>query len=221
MPQGEVFCIENIVVVVQSFHILLISLLQVNFLGIGECTKEVVVHDESLEATQLSCSLDPGSLIPVQVTQVRITILSKKMQDVTQVNSVMDLYVCTHPVDARERLQEEIDRFYSGGEGRGWLVDNPRPGRLYAAPYEKDGFHRALLRKIVSTSNSTVEVFYVDFGTVAVVNVSKLRLLHINFLQPPAMAIQVRLWGLRGGGNSKLLKELSEGNLREGDLLAR
>ena len=44
------------VLFVQSLHILLISLLQVNFLGIGECTKEVVVHDESLEATQLSCN---------------------------------------------------------------------------------------------------------------------------------------------------------------------
>ena len=78
-------------------------------------------------------------------------------------NSVRDLYVCTHPVDARDRLQEEIDRFYRGGEGRGWLVDNPRPGRFYAAPYEQEGYHRALLRKLVS--NSTVEVFYVDFGS--------------------------------------------------------
>ena len=130
-----------------------------------------------------------------------------------------DLYVCTHPVDARERLQEEIDRFYRGGEGRGWLVDNPRPGRFYAAPYEKEGYHRVLLRKLVS--NSTVEVFYADFGTVAVVSISRLRFLHLDFLQPPAMAIQVRLWGLRGGGKSKLLEVLSEGNLREGDLLAR
>ena len=126
--------------------------------------------------------------------------------------------MCAHPVDARDRLQEELDRFYRGGEGRGWLVDNPRPGRFYAAPYEKEGYHRALLRKLVSSS--TVEVFYVDFGTVAVVSISRLRLLHLEFLQPPAMAIQVRLWGLRGGGKSKLLKELSEGNLREGDLLA-
>ena len=136
-----------------------------------------------------------------------------------QVNSVRDLYVCTHPVDARERLQENIERFYRGGEGRGWLVDNPRPGRFYAAPYDKEGYHRALLRKLVSTSSA--EVFYVDFGTVAVVSVSKLRLLHLDFLQPPAMAIQVRLWGVRGGGKSKLLEVLSEGNRREGDLLAR
>ena len=69
---------------------------------------------------------------------------------IPQVNSVRDLYVCTHPVDAREKLQESIDRFYRGGEGRGWLVDNPRPGRFYAAPYEKEGYHRALLRKLVS-----------------------------------------------------------------------
>ena len=134
-------------------------------------------------------------------------------------NGVRDLYVCIYPVDARERLQEDLERLYRGGEGRGWLVANPKPGRFYAAPYEREGYHRVLLRKMVS--NSSAELFYVDFGTIAVVSLSKLRLLHIDFLQPPAMAIQVRLWGLRGGGKRKLLQELSQGNRREGDLLAR
>ena len=200
--------------------VLFIFLLQVNLFGIGERTKDVII-DESLEVAQLSPNLD-GSLIPVQVTQVKITMDNYEPGNISgfhQVNSVRDLYVCTHPVDARENLQENIERFYRGGEGRGWLVDNPRPGRFYAAPYEKEGYHRALLRKLVSTSSA--EVFYVDFGTVAVVSVSKLRLLHLDFLQPPAMAIQVRLWGVRGGGKSKLLEVLSEGNRREGDLLAR
>ena len=200
--------------------VLFIFLLQVNLFGIGERTKDVII-DESLEVAQLSPNLD-GSLIPVQVTQVKITMDNYEPGNIGgfhQVNSVRDLYVCTHPVDARENLQENIERFYRGGEGRGWLVDNPRPGRFYAAPYEKEGYHRALLRKLVSTSSA--EVFYVDFGTVAVVSVSKPRLLHLDFLQPPAMAIQVRLWGVRGGGKSKLLEVLSEGNRREGDLLAR
>ena len=51
--------------------VLFIFLLQVNLFGIGERTKDVII-DESLEVTQLSSNLD-GSLIPVQVTQVKIT----------------------------------------------------------------------------------------------------------------------------------------------------
>ena len=162
-----------------------------------------MIVDENLEVSQLP-ALKEGSLIPVQVSQV---------------NSVSDLYVCTHPLDDRDRLQEDLDRFYKGGDGRGWVVANARPGRLYAAPYEKEGFHRALVRKLVPPS--AVELFYVDFGTIAVVSASKLRLLHLDFLHPPALAIRVRLWGLQGRGKSKLLGVLREGNQREGDLLAR
>ena len=54
-----------------SSTVLLISLLQVGLLGMGERTKDVIV-DESLQVAQLPRHLD-GSLIPVQVTQVKIT----------------------------------------------------------------------------------------------------------------------------------------------------
>ena len=52
-----------------SSKILFIFLLQVNLLNLGDRTKDVIV-DESLEVSQLSNHLD-GSLIPVQVTQVK------------------------------------------------------------------------------------------------------------------------------------------------------
>ena len=65
-----------------------------------------MIVDKNLEVSQLP-ALKEDSLIPVQVSQV---------------NSVSDLYVCTHPLDDRDRLQEDLDRFYKGGDGRGWVV---------------------------------------------------------------------------------------------------
>ena len=56
---------------VPSSCVLFISLPQVDLLGMGERTKDVIV-DESLQVAQLPRHLD-GSLIPVQVTQVKIT----------------------------------------------------------------------------------------------------------------------------------------------------
>ncbi|BFZ05581.1 hypothetical protein BsWGS_08620 [Bradybaena similaris] len=68
-------------------------------------------------------------------------------------------------------------------------------GLICAALYPEDGtWYRALISGV---KESTVEVFYIDYGNAGPVSISDLRLLKTKFLKLPAQAIQAKLSNIR------------------------
>ena len=53
-------------------------------------------------------------------------------------------------------------------------------GRLMAAKYKYEGFHRVMVKRMLE--GNMVSVLYVDFGTVDKVKLKDVRLLHKKFL---------------------------------------
>ena len=63
-----------------------------------------------------------------------------------------------------------------------------------AAMYQDIGYHRVLIKKILSKKR--VSVLYLESGTEIDISVKNLRLLHKKFLALPAQAIKARLFGV-------------------------
>ena len=162
------------------------------------------VDGESLEQQQV-VGVRVGAHIPVQVTEVV---------------SFDTVWFCLQPVEEREKLMEEMDIFYNKGEGRRWEVPDGEycwAGRLMAAKYKYEGFHRVMVKRMLE--GNMVSVLYVDFGTVDKVKLKDVRLLHKKFLKLPAQAIEGRLWGVKeiegmeAQAKKKLVELVSEGNI--------
>ena len=132
---------------------------------------------------------------------------------ITEVESVNAFWICLLDfIEARDKMMEDLDEFYLKSTGRKWIVPKKKfckKGRLMAAPYKNEGYHRVRILKYLG--KSTVSVFYIDFGTKHTVTLDKLRLLHKRFLDLPAQAIKVRLWGCKDNEDLHVLTpELSQ-----------
>lgn len=120
---------------------------------------------------------------------------------VTEVNGVKDIWVVLQTQqDQLDHLMAQMDQFYLKMHRAGnsdWVVGNKsrcQVGRLFAAPYSKEGYHRVLVKSLVGRDR--VKLFFLDFGTCNVVRRSQLRFLHRDFLKLPVQALEARLWGL-------------------------
>ena len=114
---------------------------------------------------------------------------------VTEVMDISRFWVnvrTTETLGAREKLMDCMDLFYNM-EGQELDTDQVYPGCLVAAPYYKEGYHRA---KVISVVQDTVGLNYIDFGTVGVVRQDQLRELPQMFRALPSQAIECRLWGV-------------------------
>ena len=114
---------------------------------------------------------------------------------VTEVMDISRFWVnvrTTETLGAREKLMDCMDLFYNM-EGQELDTDQVYPGSLVAAPYYKEGYHRA---KVISVVQDTVGLNYIDFGTVGVVRQDQLRELPQMFRALPSQAIECRLWGV-------------------------
>ena len=97
----------------------------------------------------------------------------------------------------RNCLLEDMNHFYEHDYGEEWTVPDTRyclPGRCMAAMYQDIGYHRVLIKKILSKKR--VSVLYLNSGTEIDISVKNLRLLHKKFLALPAQAIKARLFGV-------------------------
>lgn len=123
----------------------------------------------------------------VEFETVQERTLNSPLVQVTQVNSFDDLWICPNPWNHKEKLTEDMNKFYVDGEGQDWKVpstDYCRGRHLMAATYASVGYHRVLIKQILSPE--MVNVLYIDYGTIQEIHVSHLRLLHKKFLSLPA-----------------------------------
>jgi len=146
--------------------------------------------------------------------------LLKKEEDfcdvvVTEVTNVDNFYInirSAEALGAREKLMDCMNIFYDTSEGNKLSVDRVCPGMVVAAPYFKEGYHRA---RVVRYCEEKVVVDYLDFGTVGVVSKSDLRLLPKMFKELPFQAIKSYLWGVEDSKNlagDRFLELVEKGN---------
>ena len=173
--------------------------------------------DESTTTEWWNNGILPYGAVEFETVQERT--LDSPLVQVTQVNSFDDIWICPNPWNLKDELLEEMNKFYIEGEGSHWTVpstDYCRGRHLMSAPYGKVGYHRVLIKQILSLE--IVNVLFIDYGTIQEINVSCLRLLHKKFLSPPAQAIPVRLWGIKENeevlvsARSTLCQMMLEGN---------
>lgn len=67
-------------------------------------------------------------------------------------------------------------------------------GQIVAAMYTDGLFYRA---RIVGTHQKEIQVFYIDYGSSGVVNIDRLRHLHIAFTRLPVQAFLGRVFGIQ------------------------
>ena len=139
------------------------------------------VKDQDL--VQQTFDFAEGVSIPIQVTEVV---------------SLDKIWFCLLPmVEELDRLMEALNDFYTKYEGKSWKVPDKKycwSGRMMAAPYKLEGYHRVMVKRMMK--NDMVSILYVDFGTVDKVSLKDMRLLHKRFLDLPAQAILARMWGI-------------------------
>ena len=118
----------------------------------------------------------------------------------TYVESFNNVWLCPHPWDERTELTRNMTRFYTEGAGHireewGFPDTSSNYLRIVMAAKYGTGYYRVVLSGVVSAD--TVNVFYIDFGNYANVNVADVRYLHKDFLDLPAQVVSARLWGVR------------------------
>ena len=93
-----------------------------------------------------------------------------------------------------------MTKFYTEGAGHikeewGFPDTSSNYLKIVMAAKYGTGYYRVVLSGVVSAD--TVNVFYIDFGNYANVNVADVRYLHKDFLALPAQVVSARLWGVR------------------------
>ena len=117
-----------------------------------------------------------------------------------------------------EELTSEMTRFYTAGAGTEWAIPDSNGDHLKSVMAVKlgDKFYRVTVVKVWSAD--VVNIFYVDYGNTEDVFATDLRLLHKDFVDLPAQAISVRLWGIQepmgraAESRLELKSKLSDGN---------
>ena len=118
----------------------------------------------------------------------------------TYVESFNNVWLCPHPWDERTELTRNMTKFYTEGAGHireewGFPDTSSNYLKIVMAAKYGTGYYRVVLSGVVSAD--TVNVFYIDFGNYANVNVADVRYLHKDFLALPAQVVSARLWGVR------------------------
>ena len=132
-------------------------------------------------------------------------------------------------LDRVNNIMDRMDVFYKGVKGDMYRLGSTsllRPGNILAAEYRGQGFHRALVIKVINLN--IVSLFYLDYGTRDSQKIKYCRYLHKDFSRLPGQAIQARLWGIKpiGGrnwdkGNKARDKMVELADTLEGCLVAR
>ena len=107
-------------------------------------------------------------------------------------------------LDRVNSIMDRMDLFYRGVKGDMYRLESTsllRPGNILAAEYRGQGFHRALVIKVIN--HNVVSLFYLDYGTMDSQRIKHCRNLHKDFSRLPEQAIQARMWGIKptGGKN--------------------
>ena len=98
---------------------------------------------------------------------VRVREEAELSVQVTEVVSLDTVWFCLQPVEARDKVMEELNIFYTKGEGRRWVVPTSKhcwARRLMVAVYKTEGFHRVMVKRVLE--GDIVSVLYFDLGTV-------------------------------------------------------
>ena len=155
--------------------------------------------------------------------------IDSPLVQITQVNSFDDIWICPSPWDQRDKLLVDMNRFYLDGEGKDWIIpdsDFCRGKFVMAAPYADWGYHRVIIKQVLS--EEMISVLYIDYGTSSKVHFKDVRLIHKKFLSLPAWPIPARLWGITENedmvsiSRSKLTKMMIVGNFsNKGEVFCR
>ena len=93
----------------------------------------------------------------------------------TYVESFNKVWLCPHPWDERTELTRNMTKFYTEGAGHireewGFPDTSSNYLKIVMAAKYGTGYYRVVLSGVVS--HDTVNVFYIDFGNYATVNVA-------------------------------------------------
>ena len=127
---------------------------------------------------------------------------------------------------AVQKLMDKMEKYYGSKHGVAYniKIKDLEPGDVIAARYRKEGFHRAIVQKIVN--KNTLRLFYADFGTEGNENVSSCRYLRKKYTELPAQALQAKLWRVAGKGGKAwkdaVMNKFAEicGEVPEGGIVA-
>jgi len=175
----------------------------------GVCVSPPKVHIENInvDLTMLDLPWTETGILPVgaveddKLDQQGVEIIEgfPLNVQVTEVVSMDKIWFCLFTMlDEREELMNELNIFYTKREGKSWKVPDVSycwSGRLMAAIYKSEGYHRVIVRRVIK--NDMISVLYVDYGTIDKVKLQDMRLLHKKFLYLPAQAIPARMWGVK------------------------
>ena len=171
--------------------------------------------DEMRAAKWWEVNIPPFGAV-INVDKVEERNMDGPLVQITQVNSFEDIWVCPFPWDQRDELLASMNKFYIDGDGRDWTIPDSEFCRgkfLMAAPYADYGYHRVIIKQVLS--EEIISVLYIDYGTSGEVHYKDVRLIHKKYLTLPA---QARLWGISEHENmveiSRLIvtKLMTEGN---------
>ncbi|KAM6897192.1 tudor and KH domain-containing protein [Xenentodon cancila] len=108
-----------------------------------------------------------------------------------------------------DKLTEEMNRFYSGGNPTEQRVETIVVGDIVAAPYRNHGtWNRARVLGVLGSG--LVDLYYVDFGDNGELPRDSLRRLRSDFLSLPFQAIECNLAGVRPKGEAWSEEALDE-----------
>ena len=101
----------------------------------------------------------------------------------THVESFNNVWLCPHPWDERTELTRNMTKFYTEGAGHireewGFPDTSSNYLKIVMAAKYGTGYYRVVLSGVVSAD--TVNVFYIDFGNYANVNIADVRDLHLH-----------------------------------------
>jgi len=175
----------------------------------GVCVTSLKVHsdDINVDLTMLDLPWTETGILPVgaveddKLDQQCVEIIEgfPLNVQVTEVVNMDKIWFCLFTMlDEREELMNELNTFYTKCKGKSWKVPDVSycwGGRLMAAIYKSEGYHRVIVRRVLK--NEMISVLYVDYGTIDKVKLNDMRLLHKKFLYLPAQAIPARMWGVK------------------------
>ena len=144
----------------------------------------------TLAVEELPVGMKEGQTFPVVITQVE--------------SPTKFWFNLCGQLDKVKKVMDKMDELYKGKKGEKYLINTTeqlKPGHMVAATYKNQGYHRALVTEVVSST--VVKLFYVDYGTVENRKIKHCRFICKVFTSLPGQAIQARLWGVGPVGGGK------------------
>ena len=118
--------------------------------------------DEMRAAKWWEVNIPPFGAV-INVDKVEERNMDGPLVQITQVNSFEDIWVCPFPWDQRDELLASMNKFYIDGDGRDWTIPDSEFCRgkfLMAAPYADYGYHRVIIKQVLS--EEIISVLYID-----------------------------------------------------------